>query len=505
MFGLHHQEAAGGLAQPRGPVTSLKEEPLARAWMTPGALVDNTNSSVGVGRAHFEKQPPSNLRKSNFFHFVVALYDRAGQPVEIERTAFIGFIEKDQEAEGQKTNNGIQYRLQLLYANGIRQEQDIFVRLIDSVTKQPIVYEGQDKNPEMCRVLLTHEVMCSRCCDKKSCGNRNETPSDPVIIDRFFLKFFLKCNQNCLKNAGNPRDMRRFQVVISTQVMVDGPLLAISDNMFVHNNSKHGRRAKRLDPSEGTDAAPDNHSGLYPPLPVATPCIKAISPSEGWTAGGSTVIIVGDNFFDGLQVVFGTMLVWSELITSHAIRVQTPPRHIPGVVEVTLSYKSKQFCKGAPGRFVYVSALNEPTIDYGFQRLQKLIPRHPGDPEKLPKEIILKRAADLAEALYSMPRNNQLLPRSPPPSAPFNTYAQDATPHQWTEEEYARSGGSVSPRYCAGAATPHYAQHYAPPTSLFNSTSRMGGLVSSPFSVNPFSLPTCSAQQYAQTAPLASK
>ncbi|PRD36447.1 UNVERIFIED_CONTAM: Ebf1 [Trichonephila clavipes] len=208
---------------------------------------------------------------------------------------------------------------------------------------------------------------------------------------------------------------------------------------------------------------------------AATPCIKAISPSEGWTAGGSVVIIIGDNFFDGLQVVFGTMLVWSELLTSHAIRVQTPPRHIPGVVEVTLSYKSKQFCKGAPGRFVYVS-LNEPTIDYGFQRLAKLIPRHPGDPEKLPKvcntfifrnaervliavsqhsekdlgvtrwilsllfnneqvkttrafglcrqinnskirkELILKRAADLAEALYSMPRNNQLAlpaPRSP--------------------------------------------------------------------------------------------
>lgn len=95
-------------------------------------------------------------------------------------------------------------------------------------------------------------------------------------------------------------------------------------------------------------------TGLYPPMPVATPCIKAISPSEGWTIGGAQVIIVGDNFFDGLQVVFGTMLVWSELITSHAIRVQTPPRHIPGVVEVTLSYKSKQFCKGQPGRFVYV-------------------------------------------------------------------------------------------------------------------------------------------------------
>ncbi|XP_057707070.1 transcription factor COE3-like isoform X1 [Corythoichthys intestinalis] len=384
---------------PRGALgVSMKEEPLptgmtpVRSWMAGQGILDANaaaQSGVALARAHFEKQPPSNLRKSNFFHFVLALYDRQGQPVEIERTSYLDFVEKDKEYNGEKTNNGIHYRLQLLYSNGIRTEQDLYVRLIDSMTKQAILYEGQDKNPEMCRVLLTHEIMCSRCCDKKSCGNRNETPSDPVIIDRFFLKFFLKCNQNCLKNAGNPRDMRRFQVVVSTTVNVDGHVLSVSDNMFVHNNSKHGRRARRLDPSE-----------------AATPCIKAISPSEGWTTGGATVILIGDNFFDGLQVVFGTMLVWSELITPHAIRVQTPPRHIPGVVEVTLSYKSKQFCKGAPGRFVY-TALNEPTIDYGFQRLQKVIPRHPGDPERLPKEVLLKRAADLVEALYGMPHNNQ--------------------------------------------------------------------------------------------------
>ncbi|XP_040843578.1 transcription factor COE1 isoform X6 [Ochotona curzoniae] len=397
MFGIQESIQRSG--------SSMKEEPLGsgmnavRTWMQGAGVLDaNTaaQSGVGLARAHFEKQPPSNLRKSNFFHFVLALYDRQGQPVEIERTAFVGFVEKEKEANSEKTNNGIHYRLQLLYSNGIRTEQDFYVRLIDSMTKQAIVYEGQDKNPEMCRVLLTHEIMCSRCCDKKSCGNRNETPSDPVIIDRFFLKFFLKCNQNCLKNAGNPRDMRRFQVVVSTTVNVDGHVLAVSDNMFVHNNSKHGRRARRLDPSEGTPSY----------LEHATPCIKAISPSEGWTTGGATVIIIGDNFFDGLQVIFGTMLVWSELITPHAIRVQTPPRHIPGVVEVTLSYKSKQFCKGTPGRFIY-TALNEPTIDYGFQRLQKVIPRHPGDPERLPKEVILKRAADLVEALYGMPHNNQ--------------------------------------------------------------------------------------------------
>ncbi|XP_078449204.1 transcription factor COE3 isoform X4 [Lampetra planeri] len=463
MYGIQESLPRGG--------PSMKEEPLGgglnpvRSWMQSSGVVDaNTaaQSGVALARAHFEKQPPSNLRKSNFFHFVLALYDRQGQPVEIERTAFVDFVEKDREPNSEKTNNGIHYRLQLLYSNGIRTEQDVYVRLIDSMTKQAIIYEGQDKNPEMCRVLLTHEIMCSRCCDKKSCGNRNETPSDPVIIDRFFLKFFLKCNQNCLKNAGNPRDMRRFQVVISTTVNVDGHVLAVSDNMFVHNNSKHGRRARRLDPSE-----------------AATPCIKAISPSEGWTTGGATVIIIGDNFFDGLQVVFGTMLVWSELITPHAIRVQTPPRHIPGVVEVTLSYKSKQFCKGAPGRFVY-TALNEPTIDYGFQRLQKVIPRHPGDPERLPKEIILKRAADIAEALYSMPRHQNQLPalgNSPAHHAMMgvNSFGGQlavsvSEPGQSVEQAmlshapgrypcYSRNTSSVSPRGYVPSSTPQQSNY----------------------------------------------
>ncbi|XP_036012180.1 transcription factor COE1 isoform X3 [Mus musculus] len=185
MFGIQESIQRSG--------SSMKEEPLGsgmnavRTWMQGAGVLDaNTaaQSGVGLARAHFEKQPPSNLRKSNFFHFVLALYDRQGQPVEIERTAFVGFVEKEKEANSEKTNNGIHYRLQLLYSNGIRTEQDFYVRLIDSMTKQAIVYEGQDKNPEMCRVLLTHEIMCSRCCDKKSCGNRNETPSDPVIIDR---------------------------------------------------------------------------------------------------------------------------------------------------------------------------------------------------------------------------------------------------------------------------------------------------------------------------------
>lgn len=96
---------------------SLKEEPLRASW--PAMLVDPSwyvfivayfqfvpclclsifssylYSTIGVASAHFEKQPPNNLRKSNFFHFTVALYDRSGKPIEIERTAFVGFVEKE--------------------------------------------------------------------------------------------------------------------------------------------------------------------------------------------------------------------------------------------------------------------------------------------------------------------------------------------------------------------------------------------------------------------------
>ena len=68
-----------------------------------------------------------------------------------------------------------------------------------------------------------------------------------LFLYRYQLKFFLKCNQNCLKNAGNPRDMRRFQVSCQTLVhpIQEGVISVSSENMFVHNNSKHGRKVRR--------------------------------------------------------------------------------------------------------------------------------------------------------------------------------------------------------------------------------------------------------------------
>ena len=58
----------------------------------------------------------------------------------------------------------------------------------------------------MCRLLRSAECANHCCC----CCSFAQLTFQPRC--RFQLKFFLKCNQNCLKNAGNPRDMRRFQV-----------------------------------------------------------------------------------------------------------------------------------------------------------------------------------------------------------------------------------------------------------------------------------------------------
>ena len=90
-----------------------------------------------------------------------------------------------------------------------------------------------------------------------------------------------------------------------------------------------------------------------------SPVIKAIAPAEGWTSGGQSVVIIGENFFDGLQAMFGTATVWCELITPHAMKVTTPPRNTEGHVDVSLLYKSRPVSKGLPGKFHYTCKLSD--------------------------------------------------------------------------------------------------------------------------------------------------
>jgi len=73
------------------------------------------------------------------------------------------------------------------------------------------------------------------------------------------------------------------QVAISSTPTVDGPLLAVSDNMFVHNNSKHGRRTRRLDPTD---------DGAY------TARFGTVENRCGWVAGRRRASSIGRSLCD---------------------------------------------------------------------------------------------------------------------------------------------------------------------------------------------------------------
>ena len=46
---------------------------------------------------------------------------------------------------------------------------------------------------------------------------------------------------------------------------------------------------------------------------IGKPYIIAVYPHEGWTTGGTRVCIVGMNFYEGVEVVFGTLSASAEV------------------------------------------------------------------------------------------------------------------------------------------------------------------------------------------------
>lgn len=48
-------------------------------------------------------------------------------------------------------------------------------------------------------------------------------------------------------------------------------------------------------------------------IPTGKPYIIAVYPTEGWTTGGTRLCIVGMNFYEGVEVVFGTLPATSEV------------------------------------------------------------------------------------------------------------------------------------------------------------------------------------------------
>lgn len=124
-----------------------------------------------------------------------------------------------------------------------------------------------------------------------------------------------------------------------------------------------------------------------------------IEPEEGFT--GQAVTLIGENFRENLQVMFGTSIAHNtKLISPNAMRVIVPPRSSQGVVEVVLGCKenNRSFCKipasSVPFRY---SSPNE--LESNFSRLQELICRISKDTVKMSKETILRKANDILEKI----------------------------------------------------------------------------------------------------------
>ena len=343
-----------------GPTTSVKNCP-----------------SIG---AEMIQPPPSNVRKSNFFNFTLSWFDGRKTPVKITKCSYHSFVDNEE-------GNGVIYKAILELNTGELVEKLFTVQLVNSASKELIRLDSAALVPAgPQRVLVTHRDVCSRCSQGKVCGSSLDSPTDPQIIsDNLEMKIFLKCNQNCLRGPGNPKGCRRFQINVSSGEEGTSAL-CWSQPIFVHNNSKH-TKTKSFTKSESDFQLPEDKRN--------SPRIIAISPSEGWAMGGQTIVIIGDNFKVGMQVIFGGIPLACQVISSHAVRVQSPPG--VGVVEVSLALDCHQYNLSSPGTFTYIST-TQAGLDQGFSRLARLVPRVAGDPCRLARDVVLHRAADILQA-----------------------------------------------------------------------------------------------------------
>lgn len=125
-------------------------------------------------------------------------------------------------------------------------------------------------------------------------------------------------------------------MALYTSRQINGTPIASSEAIFVHNNSKHGRRTPAYGREtavvgDGKDMSQHHYCSVMNFLActlAGKPYIIAVHPPEGWITGGTKVCIVGMNFYEGVEVVFGTLPASSEVKLDKVTLHFSEPQHI---------------------------------------------------------------------------------------------------------------------------------------------------------------------------------
>ena len=227
-------------------------------------------------------------------------------------------------------------------------------------------------------------------------------PCVRVRLCRYYMQVYAKCNQNCVKIAGNPRDSRRFRVSIDvTRCMyyyyyMTLRLLFIAppclEALITTLSPYRTLCLYTTTPSIVLKCAPlqPNHPSYYGWTKTRKvkknntiirlifilmvdlkPRIIAVFPSEGWTGGGRDICIIGESFSNEMQLIFGAQqvpckvnslylrdvcmyLCYQQIISSSALSVTVPRRSVPGEVFITVFANGEHHCTDSPGIYNYL-------------------------------------------------------------------------------------------------------------------------------------------------------
>ncbi|KIW99436.1 uncharacterized protein Z518_11175 [Rhinocladiella mackenziei CBS 650.93] len=173
-----------------------------------------------------------------------------------------------------------------------------------------------------------------------------------------------------------------------------------------------------------------------PPVRRTPPLIHKLVPAEGSVTGGTEVTLLGNGFYQGLEVMFGdteatTTTFWGE----KCLNCIAPPALQPGVVAVVFKHDHPQYStiqqqsQSRPSLFTYVDDRELEMFRLALRALGKQMQHPTDDPYLAAQQLLQGQSHSLwsSHGSYAMNGGHQRSTGPPGGEAPVDTRELDAT------------------------------------------------------------------------------